>query len=57
MSERICAICGEAGAGFGYRLPGPRSALPEGRDGYLWVCAKSACHEAAQARQDAAVKA
>ncbi|MFN3646259.1 MAG: hypothetical protein ACK4S2_07055 [Gemmobacter sp.] len=48
-----CTICGAGPAPFGYRLPGPRAALPPGRRGYLWACA--AHRSAAEARRDAAL--
>lgn len=50
-----CDICGATPAPFGYRLPGPRSKIPEDkRDRYLVACAAPACRAAAEARQAAA---
>ena len=40
MTDRhqfLCHACGKPAA-HGYRLPGPRSQLPEGKSGYLWAC-------------------
>jgi len=34
-----CHFCGAALAPYGYGLPGLRSDKPEGRRGYVWVCA------------------
>lgn len=51
-SAHPCGICGAAHAPFGYGLAGQRSSIPEGRRGYLWVCA--AHRDEAEARKRAA---
>lgn len=49
-----CAICKAPRACWGYRYPGPRSAIPEGRKGYLWACTN--CRPSAEARWLAATQ-
>ena len=49
-----CAICETPHAPFGFRMPGRLSGVT--RKGYLWVCEREECLDAAEARRKAAVE-
>lgn len=35
-----CIVCRAPNSGFGFRWPGPRKDIPDGKRGYLWACAE-----------------
>lgn len=48
-----CIVCRAPNSGFGFRWPGPRKDIPDGKRGYLWACAEH--REDAARRRDAAL--